>query len=151
MEKTALKTLWAKEKMVEIHIFSFTRMFSSLPNTSFNFWVTITLLSANVLNLDQSKILSFGEGFQMHLTKKIDLCQSAKSTQVDKGLSDSLPGGCEFDPQLRWTFFPMYFSLSPLQKHVRKVVCAFRKRSCVSTGIRKPGNTCASPTAMIWP
>ena len=25
------------------------------------------------------------------------------------------------------------------------------KESCVSTGVRKPGNTCASPTAMIWP
>ena len=23
------------------------------------------------------------------------------------------------------------------------------KESCVSTGVRKPGNTCASPTAMI--
>ena len=30
--------------------------------------------------------------------------------------------------------------LSPLQKHVRKVVGGFRKKkSCVSTGVRKPG------------
>ena len=39
--------------------------------------------------------------------------------------------------------------LSPLQKHVRKVVGGFGKKSCVSTGVRKPGNTCASLTAMI--
>ena len=64
-------------------------------------------------------------------------------------MSDSLPGGCEFDPRLRRTFFPAYFHLSPLQKHVRKVVCGFGKKSCVSTGVRKPGNTCASPTAKM--
>ena len=27
--------------------------------------------------------------------------------------------------------------------------CGFGKKSCVSTGVRKPGNTYASPTAMI--
>ena len=66
-------------------------------------------------------------------------------------VSDSWPGGCEFDPWLRRTFFLTYFRLSPLQKHVRKVVGGFEKKSCVSTGLRKPGNTCASPSAMIWP
>ena len=30
-----------------------------------------------------------------------------------------------------------------------KVVGGFGKKSCVSTGVRKPGNTYASPTAMI--
>ena len=34
-----------------------------------------------------------------------------------------------------------YFRLSPLQKHVRKVVGGFGKKSCVSTDVRKPGNT----------
>ena len=43
----------------------------------------------------------------------------------------------------------VYFRLSPVQKHVRKVVGGFGKKSCVSTGVRKPGNTYASPTAMI--
>ena len=62
---------------------------------------------------------------------------------------DSRPGGCEFNPRLRRFFFPAYFRLSPLQKHVRKVVSGFGKKSCVSTGERKPGNTYASPTAMI--
>ena len=64
-------------------------------------------------------------------------------------VSDSCPGGCEFDPLLRRLFFPAYFRLSPLQKHVRKVVGGFGKKSCVSTGVRKPGNTYVSPTAMI--
>ena len=64
-------------------------------------------------------------------------------------VSDSWPGGFEFDPRLRRLFFPAYFRLSPLQKHVRKVVGGFGKKSCVSTGVRKPGNTYASPTAMI--
>ena len=54
-----------------------------------------------------------------------------------------------FDPRLRRLFFPACFRLSPLQKHVRKVVGGFGKKSCVSTGVRKPGNTYASPTAMM--
>ena len=65
-------------------------------------------------------------------------------------VSDSWPGGCEFDPWLRRLCFPAYIRLSPLQKHVRKVVGGFGKKSSVSTAVRKPGNTYASPTAMIW-
>ena len=64
-------------------------------------------------------------------------------------MSDSRPSGCELNPRLRRTFFAAYFRLSPLQKHVRKAVVGFGKKSCVSTGVRKPGNTCASPTAMV--
>ena len=64
---------------------------------------------------------------------------------------DSWLGGCEFDPRLKRLFFPANFRLSPLQKHVRKVVGGFGKKSCVSTGVRKPGNTYSSPTVMIWP
>ena len=36
-------------------------MFSTLPETNFNFSVTFILLSANAFNLDQSKILLFGK------------------------------------------------------------------------------------------
>ena len=36
----------------------------------------------------------------------------------------------------------MYFRLSPLQKHLRKVVSGLGKKS-VGKGVRKPGNTCA--------
>ena len=64
-------------------------------------------------------------------------------------VSDSQPGDCEFDPRLRRLFFPAYFRLSPLQKHVIIVVGGFGKKSSVSTGVRKPVNTYASPTAMI--
>ena len=64
-------------------------------------------------------------------------------------LPKPLVGGCEFDPQFRRLFFLAYIRLSPLQKHVRKVVGGFGKKICVSAGVRKPGNTCASPTAMI--
>ena len=46
-------------------------------------------------------------------------------------------------------FRHLRFRLSPLQKHVRKVVGGFEKKSCVSTGVRKPRTTYASPTAMI--
>ena len=66
-------------------------------------------------------------------------------------VSDSWPGGCELDPRFRRIFFPVCFCLSLLQKHVRKVVGSFGRKSCLSTGVRKPGNMCASPTAMIWP
>ena len=53
---------------------------------------------------------------------------------------------CLFDPWLRPLFFPAYFCFSTMQKHVRKVVGGFGKKS---TGVRKPENTCASPTIMI--
>ena len=62
---------------------------------------------------------------------------------------DSLPGGCECDARLRRLFALEYFRHSPLQKHVRKVVGGFGKKISVSTGVRKPGKTYASPTAMI--
>ena len=39
-----------------------------------------------------------------------------------------------------------YFHLSPLQKHVRKVVGGFGKKSCVSTAVKKPGSTCFTST-----
>ena len=41
---------------------------------------------------------------------------------------DSWPGGCEFDTRLRQTVFPAYLRLSPLLKHVRKVVGGFGKK-----------------------
>ena len=44
---------------------------------------------------------------------------------------------CRNSPARR-TVFPAYFRLSPLQKHVR-LGGGFVKKSCVSTGVRKPG------------
>ena len=94
-------------------------------------------------NLDQSKILTSGNGL-MQLYELF--------------IRDPYP------PFLR-TFLVLFstFSISPVeanflsrvfspftsQKHVRKVVGGFGKKSCVSTGVRKPGKTCASPTTMI--
>ena len=67
-------------------------------------------------------------------------------------VSYTWPGGCELDTWLRRTFFPAYFRLSPLLKHVRKVVDGFGKKivlvlvwECQET------HTCTSTTAMIWP
>ena len=39
-----------------------------------------------------------------------------------------------------FAFLSLSFS-PPLQKHVKKVDSGFGKKSCVSTGVRKPGNT----------
>ena len=78
----------------------------------------------------------------------VDVARPAGSVM---SVLDSWHGGCEFDPWLRRLFFLVYFCLSPLQKHVRKVVGGLGKKSCVSIGVRKPGNTYVSPTAMIWP
>ena len=49
-------------------------MFSTIPNTNFNFWVPIILSSANALNLVKAKILSFGE----ELKKKEDIKNKLK-------------------------------------------------------------------------
>ena len=54
---------------------------------------------------------------------------------------------CEFDTWLRRTFFSAYFRLSPLLK--QKSSLWLWKENCVSTGVRKPGNARASPTAMV--
>ena len=43
-------------------------------------------------------------------------------------VSDSCPGGCEFETRLKRTFFLAYFRLSSLPKHVRKVVGGFEKK-----------------------
>ena len=61
-------------------------------------------------------------------------------------VSDSCLSGCEFEPRSGRTFFPGYFCLSSPQRYVRKVISGFGRRSCVGTGVKKPGNT---PTAMI--
>ena len=51
----------------------------------------------------------------------------------DLDVTGSIPG-------LRQTFVPVPFRLSPLI-HVRKAVSGFGEKNCVSTGVRKPGNT----------
>ena len=57
-----LKTLWEKgENAGTQHFLLFPAMFSTLAKTSFNFSNKFILSSANAFNLDQSKILSYGE------------------------------------------------------------------------------------------
>ena len=70
-------------------------MFSTCPNTNFNFSVTFILLSANAFNLKQSKNLSFGKGLknlfskvmswsQKHIEKKIRNCKKdSNQTHVE--------------------------------------------------------------------
>ena len=43
-------------------------------------------------------------------------------------VSDLWPGGCELETRLSRNFFPAYFRLSPLPKHVRKVADGFGKK-----------------------
>ena len=47
------------------------------------------------------------------------------------------------------TFLSGVFSPVTSAEAFEKVVGGFGKKSCGSTGVRKPGNTYASPTAMI--
>ena len=115
-----LKTFWEKEKMLVTSIFSFSHNVFYSYHKT-NFNISFILVFANTFNLDFSKILSFG-----------------------KELNEIVP--CF----VTRSFNPFPNKPSPLQKHVRKVVGGFGKKSCVSTGVRKPGiNTYASPIAMI--
>ena len=59
----------------------------------------------------------------VNLPKQLRLCPGGSVVS----LSNSWPGGCQFDSWLRRTFFPAYFCLSPQQKHVGKVVSGFGK------------------------
>ena len=57
--------------------------------------------------------------------------------------------GCTIDGHI--SFYLQYLNImsSARSRKVRKVGGGFGKESCVSTGVRKPGNTYVSPTAMI--
>ena len=50
------------------HFLLFIIMFSTLPKPNFNCSFTFILSSAHALNLEQSKILSFGLGLNLMLT-----------------------------------------------------------------------------------
>ena len=59
------------------------------------------------------------------------------------------PGGCAFDPRLRRTILFGVFSPLSSDDACKKSSMWLWKESCASTGVRKPGNTGASLTAMI--
>ena len=61
-------------------------MFSTLPKANFNFSVTYILSSANVLTLDYSKILSFGNELTLSLEyKSTDKSLQYKSFEYTAG------------------------------------------------------------------
>ena len=60
-QRSFLKKLWEKEKMMVTSIFPFPTMFSTLHKTNFKFSVTFIFQSAYAFNLDWSKILLFGK------------------------------------------------------------------------------------------
>ena len=81
---------------------------------------------------------------------KLIMCKLYFCHSISKSALHGWLSGFEFDTQLRRTFFPTYFRLSPLLKHVREVVGGIGKK-LVITGVRKPGNTCVSSTTMMRP
>ena len=54
-------------------------------------------------------------------------------------ISDTCPGSCMFDIQLRQTLYSGYFLLSFLMHVKKKNVSAFVKKDCVSPSVRKQG------------
>ena len=67
-------------------------------------------------------------------------------------MSNSWPGGFEFHTRFRRTYFLAYLHLSPLLKHLRKVVGDIEKK-VVLVLLRENMDTHqgTSPISMIWP
>ena len=63
-ERSLLKTLWEKEKLLVQAITPFPSMFSTLSKTEIIIFLTFNLSSANAFNLVWSKILSCGNGLK---------------------------------------------------------------------------------------
>ena len=64
-EKEAFRKHFGKRRKCWWPAFSpFPKMFSTFPTTKFKFWFTFILSSACALNLDRSKICSFGKGLK---------------------------------------------------------------------------------------
>ena len=79
--KPFLKTLWEKEKMLVTSIFSFSHnVFLPFPKTN-SIFHSHFLSSANALNLDQSKILSFGK--ELSLLYSLNFTSSQNDSIVD--------------------------------------------------------------------
>ena len=68
--------------------------------------------------------------FKRHLLqtrKKQRILDSSAPPRSLSGVLDSWPGDCKFDTQLSQTLSPAHFRLSPLLRHVRKLVRGFGK------------------------
>ena len=66
-ERSLLKILWEKEKLLVHAISPFPTMFSTLSKTEIIIFVTFNLSSANAFNFHQSKNLSSGNGLNILL------------------------------------------------------------------------------------
>ena len=99
------------EKMLVTSIFSFPTMFSNLSETNSIIWVSFKLLSENALNLDKSKISSFGKRL-IFATQSLVLTTLTKASyeNIGKGRKYMLPlcfQTCHrliqpFEPHLNW-------------------------------------------------
>ena len=146
-ENWVLKTLWEMEKMQVASIFSF--FLNRLLWKNFGQPVEV-----EKIKLEESMDRCTGLCFITEIMLKMVLLYTSYAVSHSypsrafclAGMAQWLVcqtpwlGGTEFVPRLRRTFFPAYFHLSPLQKHVRKVESGFGRKSCVSTGVRKPGD-----------
>ena len=66
-ERSLLKILWEKEKMLVTSILSLSHVFY-LSQNKFQFLVFFILSSANAFNVDQTKILLFNKGLTLSQT-----------------------------------------------------------------------------------
>ena len=74
-ERSLLKTLWEKEKLLVQAISPFPTIFSTLLKTEHIIFITFNLSCANAFNLVWSKILSCGNGLKKksHLLSHIEI------------------------------------------------------------------------------
>ena len=71
LEKKALENIVGKEENAGYqHFLLSPTMFSTLPKPNFNSLLTFILSSANALNLDWSKILSFDKELNLYFTSQ---------------------------------------------------------------------------------
>ena len=83
LEKEAFwKYCKKRRKSCQPAFYPFPTMFSTLPKSNFNFWVTFILSSTNDFNLDQCKNLSFGTELKPKLITYQKLMLIMWSTQT---------------------------------------------------------------------
>ena len=73
------------------HFLLFSTMMSTLPKTSFNFFVKFILSSENAFNLDKTKILSFGKELTLSQMTILDPSKLKEFADDDFELDESSP------------------------------------------------------------
>ena len=116
-----------------------------LSKTNFKFSVIFILSSANASNLDmQSTNLLGSRHFKFEYLHPT-LTDAPGGSVVS--VLDSMTWWLRVQDPAEAKFLPRV--LLPLTSAEACEKWSQRKEICVSTGMSKPGNTCASPTAMI--